>query len=162
MLNAEDFCMVAVGDTVHIVAVDSNRNLKHYIWTYAGGLITTNTITNLSTTDTYYLPCLTKDASGNLYVTWMEQSTGHIYLAIYKSTWSQVYDVINESADGFNSEYYGEWGITASYSTYNSYILLLYATLTSGVSPYKIKYDLLSITPPLVGEYGNPIIILGV
>lgn len=94
-----------------------------------------------STSSDWY-PTLTSDSS-NLYLFWINSIDKHIY---YKTrvggTWSGATDWLDESGDGIAAGIQN--CITSSYSSYSSYISVLYET--KNASPYNVKYSYISIT----------------
>ena len=138
------YSAVAQGDNVHVTYLEgSGSNLRYVLYNY-----TTNTFTgdtNLATVSSTSGPCISMDTNtNNLYIFYAGTSANHIYY--YKRTgtsWGST-DWLTEVALTANDR------LTCFYSSYSSYIGLLYMNKTG--SPYQIRFAYLTLNQALTGS----------
>lgn len=144
---------VALGDDVHVVFLKLTTYDIVYVRRYYSNSSWSSDYTVQAGTTSSSEPVITADQTNNeLYVFWAGSPlANHIYYRRKTTTWQSVTDWITESALTGNNR------LTSSYKDYSTKIGLVY--MTSTASPYKIKYNSLTVqtnNAPTIGEFGAP------
>jgi len=147
--------MVSVGDTTHMVYLDTSNVLHYMNRTTSWG-----STVNLQTVNATSYPVLSLNSSSNdLICFWVgngsQAGNNHIfYKKCVGGTWdSSATDWIDESAEEITIAYDQLYMITSSYSD-EHVIGLAYQTGTA--SPYNIKFAFLGTIPVTIGEFQAP------